>query len=197
MVYRDDNLMNFTTNTGHCMSAIIYLCYLVVACNLQQADSWAWFRPQEGACEIMAPGPMLRTWQEIDTDMGKVDYYTYHHKRTKDSLTTFAFSISFYRLDTSLIPRSDIDLQDAFLDATVDQSAKSIDGEVIFQDAIKYRLQFPGRYWRLHAQDGELVIKTKAYLTDAYFYSVQVAVQKAYALSPDIERFLDSFQIIQ
>jgi len=165
--------------------------------SLNQDDGWQLLKPEQGHFQILAPGNMNATVQEIETDVGTVDYHSYLYQRLDDSVVTFTFVVSYYRLHEATVEGMDEQLQSDLLKATVEQSAFAIGGQVILEDDITYQGAHPGKYWRIHTDGDELVIKSRAYLANDHFYSIQVAVHKAKALSPDIDRFLDSFRILE
>ncbi|NND08284.1 MAG: hypothetical protein HKN87_18045 [Saprospiraceae bacterium] len=177
------------------MYVLLLLGTILIAGN--QSDGWQVLKPEQGHFQILAPGKMRSSVREIQTDIGKVDYHSLLHQRLDDSTVTFTFIVSYYKLNEATIAAMDNALEADLLKATVLQSAHAIGGDVILEDDITYQGLHPGKYWRIHTTGDELVIKSRAYLSDEYFYSIQVAVHKAQALSPDIDRFLDSFRILE
>ena len=140
---------------------------------------------------------MEHTVQQIETEMGSVDYHSYYLDMKDDSTGSFIFVASFYRLDEPIFPRDSVEAIYDFLSATVAQSAHSVDGEVIFMDDIRYKHEYPGRLWRIHFNNDQTVMKSRAYLVDNAFYSLQVAVDAEHALSGLIDQYFDSFKLLQ
>ena len=177
------------------MYALLFLGTILLTGT--QNDEWHLIKPEQGHFQILAPGKMSSSVREIQTDIGKVDYHSLLYQRLDDSTVTFTFIVSYYKLNEATIAAMDEELESDLLKATVIQSAHAIGGDIILEDDITYQGLHPGKYWRIHTDSDELVIKARAYLSDQYFYSIQVAVHKAQALSPDIDRFLDSFRILE
>jgi hypothetical protein len=149
----------------------------------------------EGGFQIEAPGDMVHKINKIPTSIGDIDYHTYLHHLQKDSVHTFLYMVSYCNYPAGSFPADSSELIRDFFDATLEQSAQSVSGEVVYVDQITYR-GFPGLFWRMHYNGGRSVMKTKAYLINSRFYSLQVAMESDFSLDPDIDRFFDSFKVI-
>lgn len=159
---------------------------------------WTWdtFRSIEGAFEIHTPAPMEHTVQQITTDLGDIDFHTYYLAVEREDRGNFFFQVSFYESEALQIPPDSLQLLADFFEATIEQAALSVSGEVVILDDINYQDKYPGRFWRIHYNGGRSVIKTKAYLVKNRFYSVQVAVDADFSLDGDIDRFMNSFKLL-
>lgn len=166
-----------------------------VAVLALQLFPWQPFVSLEGGFQILAPGDLQHKVQEIETEMGTIDYHTYFLATTGDSVGNFVYMVSFYRAESLEIPKDSVDLLKDFFDVTVEQAAQSVSGEVVIYDDLIYRYKYPGRFWRIHYNEGASVLKTRVYLIDGTFYSIQVATDASSSLSDDIDRFLDSFKL--
>ncbi len=174
------------------MSSIV----VILAILLNPLPEWQLLTSVEGGFQIYAPGAMEHTIQPIETDLGSVDYHSYYLEMKDDSMGNFIFVASFYKLSEPIFPRDSVAAIDDFFAATIAQSAHSVAGDVIFKDDIRYRQEYPGRLWRIHFNDDQTVMKSKAYLVDNAFYSLQVAVDSDHALSDLIDYYFDSFKLL-
>ncbi len=174
----------------------MWYLYILLACLLQQPVSWQTCSSIDGRFQVDAPGEMHHSVRNIPTDMGDVEYHTYHFANQGDTSGSIVFLVGFYEFPREAIPDDSLLLIRDFFDATVEQSALAVAGEVLIMDDITYRATYPGRFWRTHYNGGDSVLKTRAYLANGIYYSVQVAVDSKHSLHPDIDRFFDSFRII-
>lgn len=174
---------------------MITLC-LILLTGLFPQD-WTTFKSIEGGFQIEVPGEMVQSTQQIDTDLGLVTYHSFHCTTLSETTGNYVYMVSFYRSPAINIPEDSTALIQEFFDATVEQAAQSVSGEVVILDQIKYQNRFQGRFWRIHYNGGRSVLKTKVYLAGDTFYSIQVAVDAAFGLSEEIDHFLDSFKIIK
>ncbi|MBK8506571.1 MAG: hypothetical protein IPL46_32870 [Saprospiraceae bacterium] len=156
---------------------------------------WQPFVSLEGGFQILAPGELQHKVQEIETEMGTIDYHTYFLATKGDSLGNFVYMVSFYRSESLQIPTDSIDLLKDFFNASVEQAAQSVVGEVVIYDDLIYQYKYPGRFWRIHYNEGASVLKTRVYLIEGTFYSIQVATDASSSLSNDIDRFMNSFKL--
>jgi len=156
---------------------------------------WITFTSIEGHFQIEAPATLESRIQQISTPVGTIDYHTFFHDAQTDTAGNFLFLISTCNYPEGTIHSDSIAILEEFFTATVEQSVHAVSGEVVFTDKIRYR-SFPGRFWRIHYNNGRTVMKTKCFLVDDRFFSIQVAVDANYSLHPAIDRFFDSFKVI-
>lgn len=171
----------------------IYLFLLQVL--IVSSTSWKTTTSINGGFQIDTPGETEYKITSIPTAIGTIDYHTYLYHQMQDTVATFLYMISYCSYPEGSFPADSTDLIHDFFDATLEQSATSVSGEVVYTDNISYQ-GFPGLFWRLHYNGGRSVMKTKAYLIRDRFYSLQVATESDYSLDPNINRFFDSFRII-
>ena len=88
------------------------------------------------------------------------------------------------------------DLVKEFFEVTVESALKSVKGELFYSSEINLG-QYPGMLWRVNYQKGEATIKTKSYLVGRRYYSVQTITYREKGLNPFIDKFLDSFTLIE
>jgi len=149
----------------------------------------------EGGFQVEVPGEMKHHIQQMDTEIGIVDYHTYYFGSKNDSSGNYMFVVSYYESEALTIPEDSIELLDAFFDATVGEATEALGGELLILDDAKYKHKHPGKFWRIHYNDGSSVMKTFVYLVGNRFYSIQAAVDAKYSLSDDIDHFLYSFKL--
>lgn len=169
--------------------------YFLSAFTLFSA-TWQTFRTIEGGFEIQVPATLEHTIQQINTDLGPIDFHTYYLITENEKKGHFFFQVSYYESEALEIPADSLKLIEDFFAATVEQAAISVSGQVLILDEVAYQGLYPGRFWRIHYNGGRSVLKTKAYLVGDRYYSIQVAVDADFSLDDDIDRFMDSFKLI-
>lgn len=162
--------------------------------HAQERSSWQVFSPIEGRFKVNSPGKMDHQADTIDTKIGPLVYHTYFCAIGQEKVPDFVYMVSFVDYPPATVHSDSTALLTDFFAATMDQAAFSIAGEVIYQQAIRVA-GFPGYLWRINYHD-DGVIKTKALLAENRYYAIQAVTHKAQALSSDVDRFLDSFQIL-
>ncbi len=172
------------------------LTLIILTALLPVLPNWVVNAPAAGRFTIESPIALQHDSTLIATDMGGVNYHSYHCAVEEEG-ANFVYLVQYYSSPSLLVYEDSVDLLKEFLDATVQQSAESISGEVLIEDDIKHRNLFPGRFWRTHYNSGHSVMKTQAFLAGDRFYLVQVAVDANHSLSPKIDRFFDTFKIIR
>lgn len=127
--------------------------------------------------------------------MGQVTYHTFYHQPEKDPQGNQWFSVSYCDYPDGTVHSDSTELLEEFFEETIRESAFSVDGEVRYVETIDYNT-LPGRFWRVDYLDGQVVIKSRAYLVANRFYVIQVVMLKDKSANPDALKFLDGFKLI-
>jgi len=91
-------------------------------------------------------------------------------------------------------PKADTDYNSTVLDGAVEGAIKNVQGKLVFDNKIKYN-GYPGRNIKIEINGGFIYIN--AYLVENSMYITQVICLTANDGNTDIERFLNSFEIIK
>ena len=171
----------------------MYIWLITSVLSILTSD-WKVIHSELGGFTVEAPVAMQHDSMIIPTDIGEVTFHTYHTSFESEE-GSFVFMVQYYQDDLLLSHQTEDSLAFDFFAATIEQSAMRLAGEVIIQDEIFYRQKFPGRFWRIHYNDGNSVMKNIAYLVEDRFYLLQVAVESRFSLHPYIDRYFESFQL--
>ncbi|NND33519.1 MAG: hypothetical protein HKN76_13085 [Saprospiraceae bacterium] len=173
------------------------LSFLIALTSLNLTyESDTLFRSIEAGFEVRVPGEMIHDIKQFQTEIGEINYHSFYYQSESDTSGSFVYVISYYDSPALKIPADSVTLIEEFFQSTVEQAAMSLAGEVLILDDISYRGKYPGKFWRLHYNGGRSVMKTKAFLVEGRFYSVQVAVEARFSLSDEIDNFMNSFKLI-
>jgi hypothetical protein len=178
----------------------ILACMLVGGAGLPAQSGgakveWEEFKAFDGRFRVLAPGPMQERTDSIETPVGKLAYHVFFHQPADKDVDNLVYMVSYCDYPEHTIHSDSTMLVEEFFAATIDQAAKSVRGELLYSDAHWMR-RYPGRIWRIHYLNGKAVIKTKAYLVDRRFYTVQAIMFREKSLNPASEKFLDSFRLL-
>ncbi|MEL6864044.1 MAG: hypothetical protein AAFP19_06485 [Bacteroidota bacterium] len=162
-----------------------------------QNSTWKEFTSYEGRFRILAPGEMELKTRTIETAIGDIDYFTYLYQPEEKNPDNLAYMISYCDYPEYSVHSDSSDLIMAFFNTTVETAIKSVEGELMYTTDIQLEQQYPGRLWRINYNEDQASIKTKAYLVGRRYYSVQAITIRGKSLNPYIDKFLDSFSLIE
>ncbi len=153
------------------------------------------FTSVDGLFRVEVPGEMLYKSDTITTALGPLVYHTYFYQHEEAGAENFIYMVSYVDYPINTVHSDSTQLLPEFFDATIDQAAFSINGEVIYKNAIEDN-GYPGYLWRINYQQGEGVVKTKALVKENRYYAIQAVTVRPLALNPTIDQFLDSFTLL-
>lgn len=156
---------------------------------------WKEFISTEGKFRVMIPGKLTQKSNEMKTPIGTLTYHTYLHQPEEKDADNLVYMVSYCEYPRNAIHSDSLTLIDDFFETTVGTAVASVDGELQYNSNIKI-LDYPGRIWKVAYNEGEALIKTKAYLVNNRYYSIQTIMLKDKSLNFSADKFLDSFQLI-
>ncbi|MEM6966029.1 MAG: hypothetical protein AAF573_14775 [Bacteroidota bacterium] len=156
------------------------------------SQQWEVFQSYEGKFSVLAPGTFTKKENPIKTDIGELKYITYLYQPEEKETDNLVYMISYCDYPDYTVHSDSTELVNDFFQATVATAVESVEGELSYTTEISKR-DFPGRLWRVVYNEGQATIKTKAYLVENRYYSVQVITLKEKAFNLKIDKFLDSF----
>lgn len=177
---------------------IVVLLVTSLASAFQEPEPWRTFNSPEGKFSLLMPTEPKVKVQEVDSAVGKLTLYTYA------SSNKVAYMMASY----GDYPKEPADAANAekVLDDVREGVLKSIGGEVISGNKIVLKgrasagaavLEYPGREFaaKKTGQDSEVVYNWRVYLVGRRLYQLAAVTNKADAASPDVPKFLTSFQL--
>lgn len=157
---------------------------------------WEETRSSEGGFRILAPGPMRSKVDTMKTAIGALAYHTFFYQPPDQGHDNQLYLVSYCDYPPHTVHSDSTDLLPEFFQASVEAASFSIDGEVRYADPLQY-FHYPGYIWRIDYLNGQAVIKTKVYLVGRRLYTLQVATYRELNLNPLVDKFLDSFRLIE
>ena len=168
---------------------IIVLFLSAFAFGFQLPSDWVSFKSAEGRFSVGMPKTPTPAVKDVDSALGKLQLYSF----TASSSTTFY--LACYG-DYPTEPGSD--RQTVVLDLVRDGVVKGIEGEFIAEKVISID-GHPGREFTAQkALDGvENIFTWRVYLVGRRLYQVAAVTAASSANSPEIQKFLNSFRLME
>lgn len=173
----------------------LYIAIVSILPFVQFAD-WDRFISEKGGFSIMVPGEMTQKENVVETEIGELTYHVYFHKPEEKTADNFLYMVSYCDYPEGTVHSDSTELLAEFFEATVESSVFSIDGDLFYSADIDYR-GYPGKMWRVNYGDNTAAIKTKAFVVRSRYYAIQAITLRDKSLNGSIDKFLDSFQLIE
>lgn len=161
-----------------------------------QVPEWQMYKDSSANFSILFPkGKIMERTDTVNAPVGELRYNTYlFNNESEKGISVFMLSMVDYPPES--IHHDSTDLLTAFFQNTVEAAAESVFGEIVYQESATVR-GYPGMIWRIHYNEGEAVIQTRAFVVNNTYYSLQIVAARAYGLSPEAEKFFDSFRFLR
>ncbi|MEZ4993349.1 MAG: hypothetical protein R2824_23200 [Saprospiraceae bacterium] len=156
---------------------------------------WEEIVSNAGRFGIRAPGYMIEKVDTIKTQLGEMAYHTYFLQSPVKTSDNLFYMVSYCDYPEGSVHADSTELLEEFFDVTVKESAFSISGDLVYSNPWEWN-DYPGRIWRVDYLKGEAIIKTRAFLVDNRYYSMQTIMLKDKSLNPSSKAFFDSFYLL-
>lgn len=159
-----------------------------------RVNPWKEYKSAEGKFQVLTPGDFDKAVDTVRTDLGKLAYHVLVYNNQQKNAENLFYMITFCDYPQGTIHSDSTALLKDFFEASIDQAASSVKGEVVYQSDVSLQ-GYPGKVWRINYLRDQAVIKTKAFMVRNRFYSIQTVTLKDMAMNAASERFFDSFLI--
>ncbi len=156
---------------------------------------WEVFQSFDGKFKILTPGKMEKKEKTIETGIGDITYITHYYQSSEKDPDNLVYMVSYCDYPENSIHSDSTEFLEEFFKTTIESSVESVRGELSYSSSIELEDYF-GKIWRVDYNDGKGSIKTKAFMVDNRLYTVQVISKKEKAMNIYINKFLDSFSLI-
>lgn len=174
---------------------IPFLLFISLVFMSMNPPEWEVFQSMDGHFKILTPGEMVKKENPIETQIGTLNYITFIHQPTEKDADNLVYMVSYCDYPKYSIHSDSTELLQEFFDTTVETAVESVKGELSYASEISME-DYPGRLWRVEYNEGKALIKTKSFLVNNRYYSVQVISLKDKSLNLGIDKFLDSFSLL-
>lgn len=159
-------------------------------------DNWQNFTSIHGQFKVRIPGKFKEKVDTFETKIGQLVYHTFFYQDQSEGAENFVYMISYVDYPAEAVHSDSTEFLEEFFQATIDEATFSIDGELAYSNPIEEQ-GYPGFLWRINYRQNKGVVKTKALLKANRYYAIQAVTIKDLALDLAIDRFLDSFRILE
>lgn len=159
-------------------------------------EDWFQFRSIEGRFKVMTKGGFERKTATIETDIGEIQTCVYAYTpKDQQNAENLVYMITYNDYPEGTVHSDSTDLLADFYKATIEESVKSLNGVMLYQNDIALS-GFKGRQWRISYADNKATVKTRAFLVDNRYYAIQTIALTEKSANTSTQRFLDSFQLL-
>ncbi len=168
----------------------VLVLILLVGCggDSKEEAEWERFDFEEGNFSIMFPEEPEGQTESVPTAIGTLETRIYMVEQ-KD----MAFLVNFVDYPPEVVEMQDVQ---TMLDGGVQGAVSNVGGTLLNQRDLTLN-GHPGREIQAEAtvEGEEVVFKARIYIVENRLYMIQALSYKADASSPDLDKFLDSFQL--
>lgn len=168
---------------------------LLIITFIPQEPIWREYVSYEGVFKVKVPGDMKEVVQSVETSMGELEYHTFVYRDNNEDADNLIYMISYVDYPEGSIHSDSVDLVNEFLDVSIEESVTSINGKLIYSNDFKIH-DYTGKIWRVDYGNNSGVIRTKAFVKESRFYTIQTACIKDKSLNSSSDIFFDSFKLL-
>lgn len=173
-----------------CLVAIVTLLCCGWGLAFQQTAPWTKLDSVEGRFSVSMPSTPELVTRDVDTAVGKLALYTFG---SSNKVAQVVISYADY----PTVPNN-VAQNERVLDGVRDGVLKGLEGDLISETRVILK-GYPGRELRARKMFGdvEIVFTWKMYLVGRRLYQMGAATTKADVDVPDVQRFFNSFQLLE
>lgn len=166
---------------------------LIVLFNFTQSN-WKIFTDVYETFSIQIPGEIKTVKDKFTTTVGEIEVITYQCQGGVDD-KNLSYVLQEYDYPENFFPQDSQALITRVLEASCEEMATKMKGKIDYSTAIELN-GYHGILFRITNKDTGIVMKSKTYIVDGTYYSLQVYVNQENSLNDEVDFFLDSFKII-
>ncbi len=155
-----------------------------------------WFLLKSEAFQIEFPQEPVATTEVIDSEFGSLKMKVFLHDGsqpgTGDNLVYMAVSTEY---PDSLISSWGVDEIPDFFKSVVNGMINNIGGKLLSESEIAMN-GFPGKEVKIDFKDGLAIFKVRIYLVKNTMYLIQTVTETGEFPNKSVDRFLDSFKLV-
>ena len=159
-------------------------------------SDWINYVSDEGRFSVLVPGQFVTNQKSIPTEVGELPCKSFVYQDTLGHSKNELYVISYCDYPSGTFHRDSVSLIDEVLEVSVDQEREILNGNVTYNHKTKVE-GYPGRIFRLNYQNGEVVMKSKIFLVGDRFYTIQVYTLYKHNLNFNVDKFFNSFRLIE
>lgn len=174
---------------------ILFIINSFTIVTVQGQKDWQEFLYFDGKFKVQSPANLTEKLDTITTPIGNLVYHTFFHQPDIRKSENAMYMISYVDYPEGAMHSDSTELLSEFFKGTIEAATESVKGELLYDSETTLR-DYPGRVWRIDYLEGGAVIKTRAYMVNNRYYSIQTIALKDRNLNKASEVFLDSFELL-
>lgn len=172
------------------------LFFILTVISLFENSNWQKFTSEEGRFSVMIPGEFVRSDKLVNTDIGEMPCTSFVFQDTFKFSKNKLYVINYCDYPVNTFHRDSIDLIEELLEISVVQENENLRGQITYDH--KKRIEgYPGRMFRINYNNGNIVLKSKIFLVQDRFYTIKVYTEYKKSLNFDIDKFFNSFRLLE
>lgn len=148
--------------------------------------------PPECRCQFEMPGIPKAKVQQLQTDIGPVDYHSYISDGGA-SQQHYTFVVNFADYPEGAISLDSAEFVKEFFESSIEQATDQLAGTMIYKTDIALG-EAPGMLYRID-YGNSMTVKSKVLLHGKRFYLLQAFYQRDKERGFEADKFLNSFRI--
>jgi hypothetical protein len=157
--------------------------------------TWTEYKNLEGRFRVLIPtDQMTENLKKVKTDVGELTFHQYIYKPEDKKDDNVFYLVNYCDYPKGSFPKDSVEMVQAFLNETVESSAKTVYGKVAYVNDIELQTH-KGKIWRVQYNNNNAQIKNKCFLVGDRFYLLQVMTLKEKSLNTSVDKFLESFYV--
>lgn len=175
---------------------VVILTFFLFEEGLTQ--NWNFNVEKDANFRIAAPEG-VRAYKKNDVDhpvFGPLEMHNYTVVDTTSQKGEMVYTVFYTRYPEKLVHQDSLDFLEEFFLATAESAAYSLAGNLVYSSEIQ-NFHCPGYAFRIHYNQGNAVIRSRAYMCCSQLYILSVAGRAEGITTENMFRFFDSFALIQ
>jgi len=168
--------------------------FLMLTASMPQlaAQNFVRSAPPECRCQFEMPGIPKAKTQQIQTEIGPVDYHSYISDGGA-SQQHYTFVVNFADYPEGALSLDSADFVKEFFESSIEQATAQLAGTMIYKTDVTLG-EIPGMLYRID-YGNSMTVKSKVLLHGKRFYLLQAFYQRDKERGFEADKFLNSFRV--
>lgn len=155
---------------------------------------WKSYRNIEGMFKVLTRGAFQEKTLKAQTAIGEITTKTFVYQ-PQEQEENLVYMITYYDFPKGSVHSDSTELLQDFFKTTIKQSAESVNGTVIYTNQLEHQ-GYRAWQWRVNYSEGKVAIKTRAFLINNRFYSIQTVSLAEATSNNTADFFMNSFKVL-
>lgn len=159
-------------------------------------EDWHPFVSKESGFKILFPQKPEYTPQTIESEIGELTLNLYSYDASSaENDENIIYMVNYTAYPLEMVNSDNMETLDAFFTGAIEGAAKNVDGKILSEKKIMMG-NIEGREVQIDYSNGEAIITMRVYLTKNKVYMAQVITETAKANNKSLQKFMNSFVIV-